>query len=287
MEPNNMQAVIDAARQGQAPVMVANVGCIANYAIQTHRGTEIVTVSLENGLRAPLRKRGTIEVFGAASFNDILEANKDAGPATIYINRDAADPAIVAVLNGHSRTGPGWGDFRAKITLRFTPQWKKWLAIDGNMLPQVDFAEFIEENLADIQSPPGAEMMEVAQYFESTKGSEFKSSTRLGTGQTQLVNVETVDVKAGAFKIPDTITLGLPPVFGLPPYKIEARFRSRVTNGKLTLGIKMQRAEDIMVAVVNEMVLGTLGKEGRPAVIGIVPPDGTVIVDGLAPSITT
>jgi hypothetical protein len=38
-----------------------------------------------------------------------------------------------------------------------------------------------------------------------------------------------------------------------------------------------------MAAVVNDMVTGTVGVEGRPAVVGIDAPQGTVMVEGIAP----
>ena len=93
-------------------------------------------------------------------------------------------------------------------------------------------------------------------------------------------------VGAGQTAIPETISLGLAPVFGLPPFKIDARFRYRIEGGKLQLGIKLQRMEDVMAAVVNDMVVGTVATEGRPAVVGIMAPQGAVMVEGLAPGVT-
>lgn len=231
-----------------------------------------------------MRKRGTVQCFDAASFNAILEANKDAGDITIYVDRNPEKPSIVAVLNGAGERGPGWGDFRCEIVFRFTPQWLKWKAISGQMLPQLTFAEFIEENLTDVFMPLGAEMMEIAQDLSAKRSADFKSSVRLQDGRFQFQNIENIEasVGAGTTAIPPTIILGLAPVFGLPPYKIEARLRYRV-EGKLKLGIVLQRLEDVMAAVVNDMVVGTVASEGRAAVVGIEAPQGAVMVEGLAP----
>lgn len=282
------QAIIDAARLGVIATKLETVGEFAHYALPTVNGVLLGKISLETGLPAPLRKRGTVQVFDAASFNEILDANHGTGDATIYINRDADEPAIVAVLNGNGASGPGWGDFRAQIVFRFTPQWKRWKAIDGQMLPQVQFAEFIEDNLGDVVTPPGADMLEIAQYLSATRSVDFKSAVRLSSGQIQLQNVENLEAKVGAGQtaIPETITLGIAPVYGLPPFRVDARFRYRIVGGKLMLGIKLQRIEDIMAAVVNDMVNGTVGTEGRPAVVGILAPAGTVMVEGLAPEPT-
>ncbi len=284
----NMEAVIAAARLGVVATKLETVGSVAIYATPScDGGVSLQTISLENGLSVPVRKRGTVQVFDAASFNLILEAN-EGGNATIYINRDANAPAIVAVLNGNGEHGPGWGDFRAEIVFRFTSQWLKWKAIDGRMMPQLQFAEFIEDNLGDIVSPAGADMLEIAQYLSATRSVDFKSALRLSSGQIQFQNIESVDAKVGAGQtaIPETITLGIAPVFGLPPFKVDARFRYRIVDGRLQLGVKLQRVEDIMAAVVNDMVNGTVAAENRPAVVGIQAPQGAVMVEGLAPAAT-
>ena len=286
MDYDNVQAIIDAARLGAEPKKLDTVGGIQHYAVP--HAAQLVTVNLETGLQAPLRSRGTVQVFDAVSFSEILKANIEAGDATIYINRDANAPAIVAVLNGNGENGPGWGDFRVEIQFRFTPQWKRWLAIDGRMMSQTAFAEFIEDNMSDVVTPPGAEMLEIAQYLSATRSVDFKSAIRLSSGQIQFQNLESIDAKVGAGQvaIPETITLGIAPVFGLPPFRVEARFRYRIQDGKLQLGIKLQRIEDIMETVVNDMVTGTVGVEGRPAVKGIDAPAGTVMVEGIAPAVT-
>jgi uncharacterized protein YfdQ (DUF2303 family) len=281
---NGMQAVIDAARQGVGATKLETVGTIAHYLVATANNATLQKIDLEAGLAAPLRKRGTVRVFDAVSFNAILSAN-DECDTTIYIDRDVDNPAIVAVLNGNGESGPGWGDFRVEIVFRLTPQWRKWKHIDGKMLPQVTFAEFIEENIGDIVSPPGADMLEIAQDLSARRSVDFKSNVRLADGRLQFQNVENMEAQVGPGQIgiPPSITLGLAPVQGLPPFKVEARFRYRIENGKLTLGVKLQRLEDIMAAVVNDMVTGTVGVEGRPAVVGIDAPQGTVMVEGIAP----
>lgn len=288
MDENNMQAVIDAARKGVVATKVETIGKFGLYAVPGKDGVALQTISLETGLPEPVRKRGEVQVFDAASLNEILAANHDAGNITIYINRDVNTPSIVAVMNGNGELGAGWGDFRAEIVFRFTPQWLKWKAIDGKMLAQLAFAEFIEDNLGDIVTPTGADMLEIAQDLSAKRSADFKSNVRLADGRIQFQNVENMEAQVGPgqIAIPTSLTLGLAPVYGLPPFKIDARFRYRIDGGKLLLGIKLQRVEDIMSAVVNDMVVGTVGAEGRTAVKGIEAPAGAVMVEGLAPAVT-
>lgn len=284
---HDMEHVITAARLSDKAHKIVEVGSKLHYLVPTQNGPQNIVIDLEAGLSLPVRKRGLVQVFDAVSFNAILEANADYTP-TIYINRDANAPAIVGVLNGNDVNGPGWGDFRAEIVFRFTPQWLKWKALDGKMIGQVEFAEFIEENLGDVVSPAGADMLEIAQDLSAKRSVDFKSNVRLADGRLQFQNVENMEAQVGAgqIAIPTSITLGVAPVYGLPPFKVEARFRYRIESGKLRLGIKLQRVEDIMAAVVNDMVNGTIAVEGRAAVVGIQAPAGSVVVDGLAPAVT-
>ncbi len=252
----DMQAVIDAARAGVNPVhlnrsheqslVFAPLGNDGNGRV----------LDLEKHLLKPHRKRGAITVYDAASFNIVLADNADAGDICIYLDRDLSRPAITAVMNDHGKTGAGWRDFRCEIGFRETPQWLRWRAMDGKMLRQADFAEFIEDNLADIESPPGAQMLEIVTYLQATRTVNFKSAVRLSNGQVQFQNSDDIDAKVGPgmIAVPETFTLALAPLLGCPSYRVPARFRYRLQDGKLMLGFKLQRIEDLMSELINDVV---------------------------------
>lgn len=257
-EPNNMQAIIDAARSGATTNVLFQDARHATVFLPIGKDGhgEIVEVELEKWLAAPARKRGHVVVYDAASFNQILADNRDAGNIAIYLDRNPDCPSVVAVLNGHGKGGPGWADFRAEIAFRPTPQWLKWKAIDGKLLPQSVFAEFVEDNLADIADPPGATMLEVATYLQATRTTNFKSGLRLADGTVQFQHLQDDDAKVGAglLAVPELFTLGIAPLFGLPPYRVPVRFRYRIVEGKLTLGVKLQRVEDMMAQIVEDVI---------------------------------
>lgn len=271
-----MQAVIEAARQGATPTKLTQSGTKEWWLIPGVGDTasEVQEIDTVHGNPTPARKRGRVIVFDAASFNIILADNATAGDIAIYLDRNPDKPSVVAVLNGNGATGPGWGDFRAEIQFRPTPQWVKWKGIDGKLLPQATFAEFIEDNLEDIAEPAGATMLEIATYLETTRTTNFKSGLRLSSGLVQFQNVESDDTKvsAGQITVPETFTLGIAPIFGLPSYQVPVRFRYRLVDGKLQLGIKLQRVETMMAQVVEDVV----AKIERGANISVV--------DGLPPA---
>jgi uncharacterized protein YfdQ (DUF2303 family) len=278
MEIENTQAFIEASRAGAAPTELAQVGSKTWWLVPgvNGRGSTVEVVDTEDANALPDRKRGTVTVFDAASFNQILADNADAGNIAIYFDRNPEKPAVVAVLNGNGRAGAGWGDFRVQISFRPTPQWLKWKAIDGKLMPQATFAEFVEDNLEDISDPAGGAMLEIVSYLQATRTVNFKSGLRLSNGQIQFQNMEDIQaqVGTGSIAVPETFTLGIAPIFGLTSYAVPARFRFRIQEGKLQMGFKLQRVETMMSRIVED-VIAKIERGANISVMDGLPPDAT------------
>lgn len=272
---SNLQAVIDITRSGTGPDHVADVGTKKHLVIHNRDTSQLAVIDLEAGLEAPVRKRGHVTTFDAASFNNVIKDNSDAGNIAIYFDRNPNKPAVVAVLNGHGQKGPGWGDFRVNIEFRPTPQWVKWRAHDGKLLSQVEFAEFIEDNLEDISEPSGATMLEIATHLEVIRSVNFKSKVTLQSGAFtfQHDQHDQTSTSAGHVAIPQEFKLGVAPIFGLPAYSVPARFRYRIDEGRLKLGYKLQRIETMMSQIVEDVI----AKIERGANISVM--------DGLPPAV--
>lgn len=271
---DNLQSVIDAAVASAAPTTLhTNDQAIIAYVPRGHNGHgEVVTIDLTPYRATPARKQGTITVYDPDSFLRVLEDNKDAGERVIFVDESPDRPGIMAILNSPGPSGPGYGDFKLKLEFRPTVQWRKWLAIDGKMMPQSDFAEFVEENLSDVQQPEGALIMEMITQLQATRTVGFKSSVRLQSGAYTFQHDEDVQAQVGPGQIavPEAFTLALAPFFGVQPFAIKARFRYRLADRKLMLGLKLQRVEDVIATVVKEMVTEIAAPEGVPVLYGPV-----------------
>jgi uncharacterized protein YfdQ (DUF2303 family) len=252
------------------PIAVGGTERLLFLPANEHEGAKIVDLDQYAPPLVPRRKSGTIVVFSVHAFNNILFANKDAGTQRVYLDQNLAGPVITGVMNDHGEEGPGWRDFRCVIQFRETVQWKKWRAIDGKMLSQEDFAEFIEQNITDIFDPPGAQMLEIVTYLQATRSVDFKSALSLSNGQVQLQNIESVDAKVGAgqLAIPAEFTLALMPIQGADTFKIPARFRYRIVDGKLRLGLKLLRIEEVMDQIFDEAVKNIAVGEGVTMIAG-------------------
>ncbi|MCB8880098.1 DUF2303 family protein [Acidisoma cellulosilytica] len=275
MEYDNMQAVIDAARQGTVSTQIESVGTTRWFFVPGAGSDQgrIEKIETENAGGHPHRKRGNVIVFDAASFNQVLADNADAGNIAVYFDRSPEKPSVVAILNGNGPSGPGFGDFRAHIVFRPTPQWEKWKRFDGKLLSQVDFAEFVEENLDDIAEPAGGAMLDIVTKLQAIRTVNFKSGVRLSSGEIQFQHMEDVQaqVGAGSIAVPETFTLGIAPIFGLASYAVPARFRYRIQEGRLQMGYKLQRVETMMGKIVED-VIGKIERGANISVMDGLPP---------------
>jgi uncharacterized protein YfdQ (DUF2303 family) len=223
----------------------------------------------------PRRKKGTIVVRDVASFAQYHAKHAD-GDTEIWADLDHG--TITAVLNAHQTSGdaPRWEDHRLVLKLTPTEPWKRWTANDRRMLPQLAFAEFLEDNLPDIASDPvpAAQMLEIATTFQAKTRVSYSSGTVLASGAISLKYEETTDASGGAkgdMVVPKVFAVGLAPFDDVEPYRIEARLRHRIESSSLKLCYILDRPEDVVrdavktvVAKVEEQIEASIMR-GEPA----------------------
>lgn len=222
----------------------------------------------------PVRKTGHVQLTEAPSFSYYVNDHKIDRETTLWANRDSG--TVIAVLNDHVKDDveAGWGDHRATLTLRQTPAWKAWISVSGKFLSQAEFAELLEDRAGDVVTPDHATFLEVASSIEGTKDVAFKSAARDDNGEIQFRYEETITARAGQagnLSIPSRIELALSPYEGQDPFKVTARFRHRLVDGTIRLGVVLDRPEDVLrtafsaVAVEIETATGLSVRHGTPA----------------------
>lgn len=273
----DLQAVVDAGASAAAPHPLGDDG--RYYVVTAPRGAEASVIDLEQQREwtrtRPRRAAGRFTVHDADSFVAYL-ARHDTAEAEVWA--DLGRQRLTAVLNAHGRTDPpervdtadppradgpeadtvaGWQDHRLELDLRQTPEWQAWTALDTKLCEQAELAEHIEDHVDTIIEPTGATMLELVQHFHATTGVTFQSSKALSSGERQLTyreNVEASAGKTGQLTIPATFNLALAPFDGLDPYKVRARFRYRMTGGRLTIGYALNRPADVLRAAFTDQL---------------------------------
>lgn len=221
-------------------------------------------------LPPPPRPREAVELLTAQSFCDYVTRFGRADRTVVFADEQKAE--FRAVLDYHSADGSrGTCDHVARYLCPASPQWVAWAAASGKLMPQADFARFIENNLPDIINPPAADMLGVALTLQVKKDATYSSDLRLDNGQTQFRYEETIrgTSRAGDLNIPDTFTLMLPVFVGDMSISIVARLRYRIQDQKLVIGYELVRPEMTRLAAVQTVTSQVQQKlAGYPLFIG-------------------
>lgn len=197
-------------------------------------------LDLERYLPQPVRIKDVRSFFDLASFINYVNAFK---ASQTLIFADNITPNIVALMDYHLPDSPSWCSHKAEYAPRLTTEWMAWSKHEKTVFPQAVFAEFIEDNIADVVSPSGAELLEIAKSLEAKKNLDFKSAVRLSDGTQELVFSESVQTKV---YVPTEIKLGISPFFNSPKYEVCARLRYRIVDNKLAFVYVLNRPQKVL-----------------------------------------
>jgi uncharacterized protein YfdQ (DUF2303 family) len=158
--------------------------------------------------------------------------------------------------------------------LQRTREWTDWNKHDGATMGQETFANFVEDHTPDFANPSAADMLELAQTFHAAESAKFTSGVRLSSGETRLTYEQEINAsagKSGQIEVPSTITLALRPFEGLSVTQLTARFRFRLSSGKISMGYVLDRPHEVARAAFDVMcaeVASELGPDGWLTTVG-------------------
>ena len=205
-----------------------------------------------DGIR-PSRIIGAVNLRDAGSFCRYYSAFAD---DRSRIFAEPTNQSFLAILDYHGagERAPEFLSHRAAFQMVQDERWKVWSGKSENQFSQSDFAEFIEDNNADILEPSGASMLEVARDLKATMGANFESKVTPKSGQIQMRYTEQIDGKVGtgAMEVPEFFKLSIPVFYGEEPITISARLRYRIQGGSLTFHYKLYRQVEILNAAFNK-----------------------------------
>lgn len=196
----------------------------------------------------------------AASFIDYVRRIVDdgtfelfEGADTLEVWADVEKRTISALLDGVA----GWGAHTIQLQLKPSPEWAAWSMCNGKRMEQIEFAEFIEDQLSTIAEPDGTQLLEIVQSIQATNNVQYESTEWLDNGQRAFVYREDIEAKAGRqgrLTVPSTFTLGLRPFLGSDPFRITARLRYSITGGRLLMGFRLVEPERALETAFGEII---------------------------------
>lgn len=228
-------------------------------------------------LTQPRRKMAKVRLHDADSFIDYIKRHGSMTDSTIWCVADykAGKVSFLGILNDHGEeeAKAAWRDHRANFTPEFSEEWVRWTGKNTQAFSQAEFASFIEDNLKDIasteNSPTGAQMLEMALTFEANQDMRFKSAIRLQNGGVQMSFVQDDDAQTlQKMSVFDRFSLGFPVFWNGDAYRVDARLRYRVRDGKLFFWFELIRQDKVLEAATQTLIAQIREKTGNPFFFG-------------------
>ena len=228
-------------------------------------------------LAAPRRKIAKVVLHDAESFIDYIKRHGSLTDSTIWCIADYKKGKVdfTGIINDHGEdeAKAAWRDHRATFTPEFSEEWNRWISKNKQGFDQAGFASFIEDNLKDIastdNSPTGAQMLEMALTFEANQDMRYKSAIRLQNGGVQMSFVQDDDAQTlQKMQVFDRFSLGFPVFWNGEAYRIDARLRYRVRDGKLTFWFELIRQDKVLEAATQTLITYIRDKTGNPFFFG-------------------
>lgn len=258
--PNNLAETL--ARELKKPFEIASEELAHVRRIALPPGWTVKEIDDEKLREMPRRKVAVVRHDSVESFSAYVLRHGTAD-STLWVKADytAGEVKLTMIVNDH---GPepdccDWRDHRAYYAPAFSEEWKRWKSNDKKPMSQAEFATFIEDNLADIaggeQLPSGADMLRMALDFEAKQDMRFKSAIRLQSGGVDLSFVQQEDTGTlEKMKLFDRFSVGIAVFWGDAAYRVDARLRYRVREGKLSFWYELIRADKVLEAAAVAIV---------------------------------
>lgn len=209
----------------------------------------------EKMLASPRRKKATVTLADADSFIAYLKRHGSLDSATIWCEADykLGQVSFTGIVNDHGEEPESqqWRDHIAKFAPAKAVEWERWVASDRKTKNQVEFALFIEENLADIATTPGfptgTDMLQMATGLEIAQDSMIKSAIRLQSGGVRMEYVEDDNAETvKSMEVFSKFALGLPVFYSGQAYMLEARLKYKLSAGRLSFWYELIRPDKVV-----------------------------------------
>ena len=294
---SDAQAIIAAVQQMYKPAQYVVTNQIDRESVMkmaVPSGMTLVDMQEELDRRAPAphRAKGNIQVFNLDSFVAMVSRHKS-DATVVYVNK-SKQPCITAILNDN-KVGqvPGWRDNQVTYYPQLSTEWKAWITHNCNTLPQLVFAEFLQDHIldivgtdcisdtlrktvADLGIQPGmpAEIMAMSKGLFVRVEQNVKEARNLDSGETVIEYTDTHNTSDSSGK-PMSVKNGFIiaiPVFEFGPrYPIIVRLRYRIKERRIAWSYHMTLAKEVwndamqgMIGELREKLPDVLLVEGAP-----------------------
>lgn len=279
-EPN-AKAVIDAVRMLHKPQVLSVRGGIDSDGNPIEGGviahpSDITLTPVKQFLHdkqpPPDRRKGVASMQTLASFCDHVNRHKaDHSAIFASYNRAAMGATLEAVLDYNSAGPEGearYCEHRTIYRFPFSQEWRAWAKADGESMSVGEFAEFLEDRIADVREPSiitgeamkdrieqmGLKLTGPAGVLTLSRGLSIRVETKVGdhqkleSGESKVFFEEKhTDEKGGALNIPSGFPISIPVFEGDDPYVVLVRLRYRKRDGTIKFSCHLSQLEAVFM----------------------------------------
>ncbi len=249
----------------------------------------------------PERKRGTATALTLASFIALVNRHSTKH-STVFADVDWKKPTLTAVIDYHQINGPmpagadgdqeqqlGGADnckHRIHYAYPLSEEWLAWVAKDGEVMDQREFAAFLEDRIGDLSSPTEHEAQDYSRDFGTTvatpagvislaRGLEVNveakvvNHIRLSSGETKIQFEELHKDATGApIVVPGIFLLSIAPFVQGAKVRVPVRLRYRAGSGGIKWYYQIYRPDLAITERIDNDLLRVARDTGLPVYAG-------------------
>lgn len=240
----------------------------------------------------PARREGSVHLADVDSFVAHVIAFKLMRSVVFADASNRLAPCFAAVYDYHpagtETTDADWLGHRAIYAPALSGSWKEWSAKDKTWQPQGDFAAFIEAHVRDLIVPnfddpdlktfadlvegkwaTPSDMVRLSRSLQVNIASTVKNAQTLSSGEISIIHEVTHQDGAGQpLKVPNLFTIVLPVFYNGPLYRIAARLRYSVNNGRIQWMYELARPELVFDDALAQIVARVKDETNLPVFLG-------------------
>lgn len=211
----------------------------------------------------PLDIAGTATLQDIDSWAEYVNWHKLSGQTMAMFDREQS--RFVAIVNGHeviavngnARRQPDWCDHLAIYALELSAEWQEWTAMAAQSHSQCALADFLEDHLSEIASPPAGQFLAAVQTLQIKNDVQFTGVVPTNGGLQVSYREEQTATAGGAKEtllLPNEFTLAMPIHTGGKNQWIKAKLRYTLRDGKLTFTVKLMAVEKAVRDAEQELI---------------------------------
>jgi uncharacterized protein YfdQ (DUF2303 family) len=182
------------------------------------------------------------------------------------------------VFDGDEKDRAGWGDHSCSMSLQHSHEWSRFLSKDGKEMSPVQFAEFLEDNLAYLNDAANertaGEILVMAQQFKVRLKGDLEVEETLTQGLKTLIirddsTLRSKNKDGNEIAFPEKLHFNLRIFKNHATYPLSVHLRHRVGDTRVAFFIKIPDPELLIEQAFDQVIETVASVTNLPTLKGV------------------